>query len=236
MGIIQIQGHSLHPRFLNERSVVFDLGGNHGAFSRKVVSQFRCRCVAVEANGALAREIQGLPGVEVVHACIGKENGTVDLAITKNDQCSSMLTPQTSPVLRRETVPLLSLTSLLTRCGVERVDLLKMDIEGAEMQVLNAIPDAQLRRIAQLTIEFHDALGMTSLEEIRRITQRLEALGFAWIRGSFWNFEDNLFLNRSLCPTTAWELWVNRNVFRVWNGVKRVARRRWSALGLWIGD
>jgi len=194
-----------------------------------MVERFRCRVIAVEANSSLADKIQRLGSFEVVNACVGGGDGMVELAIAENDQCSSMLMPQTSAILRREIVPMRSLPGLLAQFQVKRVDLLKMDIEGAEVQVLDAIPDIEFQRVAQLTVEFHDSLGMTSLEEIRRITHRLEALGFVWIRGSFWNFEDNLFLNRALCPMTDLEVWFSRNVMRTWNGVSRIARRRWSA-------
>lgn len=223
--IIQIEGHTLYPKALSRDSIVFDLGANHGAFSHSAVEIFQCRCIAVEGNSKLAGSIASHPKIQVVHALVGNFDGFADLSITENDQCSSMLAPLTSKVTGKERVRMISLESLLDEFAPERVDLLKIDIEGAEVMVLDACPDSVLSRVAQIAVEFHDSLGMTSLEDIERIATRLRTLGFHWIRGSFRNYEDNLFINGAMCPMSAWELRLNRSCFRFVNGVKRVAAR-----------
>jgi FkbM family methyltransferase len=48
-----------------------------------------------------------------------------------------------------------SLETLFEREKIDRVDLLKMDIEGAEHDVLLSTPKAVLRRIAALALEYH---------------------------------------------------------------------------------
>ena len=54
--------------------------------------------------------------------------------------------------------------------GVERVDLLKVDVEGAEEAVLAGIPDATWPAIRQLVVEVHDVDGR--LERLRRLLER----------------------------------------------------------------
>ena len=57
-------------------------------------------------------------------------------------------------------------------------DLVKMDIEGAEIEVIASLDDDLIRQVGQWTIEFHDFLGMTSAAEVKRCIDRIVALGF----------------------------------------------------------
>jgi FkbM family methyltransferase len=231
MGIIQIQGHSIHPRFLDKKSVVVDLGANHGEFSAEVKERFQCSCFAVEGNPSLAARLRERTGAIALHALVGDRDRIATFSITKNDQCSTILELPASLIVCQEQVRMLSLESLFKELDLRQVDLLKMDIEGAEIATLDACPDHVLQRVAQLAIEFHDGLGMTSIKEIHAVARRLQKLGFHWLRGTFSNYEDNLFVNRLLCPFGPFDSFYNRGFVRYWNGLKRVTRRKWPAGG-----
>jgi hypothetical protein len=60
------------------------------------------------------------------------------------------------------------LKDLLDHLQLPRIDLLKADIEGAEISMLTACPDEVLGRIAQIGIEFHDFCGITPAAEVYR--------------------------------------------------------------------
>ena len=53
-------------------------------------------------------------------------------------------------------VPCCTLESILERCGLDRIDMAKVDIEGSEYEVLLATPPATLRRISRLDLEVHN--------------------------------------------------------------------------------
>lgn len=55
-------------------------------------------------------------------------------------------------------VPATTLGALLNSLGVDRVGLLKIDIEGAEFDVLEPT-DSALRRLDYVTCEFHGFAG-----------------------------------------------------------------------------
>src|SRR5262249_38303020 len=78
------------------------------------------------------------------------------------------------------------------------IEVLKLDIEGAEIDVIDSLPDDLIRRIAQLTIEFHDWLGYYSETDVATRVDRIAALGF---RELFWsrkrNSADVLLINGS---------------------------------------
>jgi FkbM family methyltransferase len=60
-----------------------------------------------------------------------------------------------------------TLSDVLAETGIERVDLLKVDVQRAELEVLEGIADADWPRIAQLAVELHDEDGR--LERVRAL-------------------------------------------------------------------
>ncbi|MDH3378410.1 MAG: FkbM family methyltransferase [Gammaproteobacteria bacterium] len=76
------------------------------------------------------------------------------------------------------------------------IDLLKDDIEGAEIQLFDSMSDSMLREISQITVEFHDFLPELKLRsEVRRIIERIKKLGFLCIVFSVIAHKDVLFVN-----------------------------------------
>jgi FkbM family methyltransferase len=39
--------------------------------------------------------------------------------------------------------------------GIPEIEVLKLDIEGAELEVIHSLDDEFFRRISQITVEFH---------------------------------------------------------------------------------
>ncbi|HLX09935.1 MAG TPA: amino acid adenylation domain-containing protein, partial [Thermoanaerobaculia bacterium] len=70
-------------------------------------------------------------------------------------------------------VPLRTLSSVLAESGVERVDLLKIDVQKSELEVLAGIELADWPRIRQVVVEVHDRDGA-----LRQASDLLLAHGF----------------------------------------------------------
>jgi natural product biosynthesis luciferase-like monooxygenase protein/FkbM family methyltransferase len=79
--------------------------------------------------------------------------------------------------LRGETYncPVKTLSEVIREYEVERIDLLKIDVEGSEFDVLSGIEDADWPRIKQIAIEVH------SRSILKRITSLLESHGFRFV-------------------------------------------------------
>ncbi|MFQ5845618.1 MAG: FkbM family methyltransferase [Planctomycetota bacterium] len=76
-----------------------------------------------------------------------------------------------------ETVPTVSLGDLLARTGLDTVDLLKCDIEGAEYDVFLNTPTEVLRRVAAVAMELHVSPAFPP-ERSRNLVAHLERAGF----------------------------------------------------------
>ena len=116
----------------------------------------------------------------------------------------------------------------MQRIEWDTIDLLKLDIEGAEIEFSRQTPDHVLRRIGQMTIEFHDFCGITPSSEVRRVLLRLQSLGFSHVRMSGHGHQDTWLINRDRLEILSAEILFTRYIIRNWNGAKRVVARQFN--------
>ena len=74
-------------------------------------------------------------------------------------------------------VPAFSLNSVTTKLGHSRIDLLKMDIEGAEYEVLEGLLASPIKP-QQLLVEFHHRFPGIGLEKTANIIRHLKSQGY----------------------------------------------------------
>ncbi|KAK5527628.1 hypothetical protein LTR23_011238, partial [Exophiala sp. CCFEE 6169] len=75
-------------------------------------------------------------------------------------------------------LPLRTVSDIIRQHDVSRIDLLKIDVEGAEWQVLSGIESGHWARIRQIVVEVHDIDGR--LDAVRA---RLQSEGFVVVTG-----------------------------------------------------
>jgi FkbM family methyltransferase len=129
---------------------IVDLGASVGlATLRLLASHPGARVIAVEADPVLIPRLRanvaGLP-VTVLHAAVGATSGERQFYRSDIDSWGNSL-ENTSLTQTAVTVPALSLLDLLDSHGVERVDLLKLDVEGAEWEVFDELVDPRVEAI-----------------------------------------------------------------------------------------
>ncbi len=139
-----------HLPQLNYRWVI-DAGANRGAFTDALLQLHRPeRIVLVEAIPELALKLREKYSadarVSVVVAALSDRDGEARFEINRSEASSSLLSidPRNSKWFGRDlsvasfiTVPTLTLPGLMAREKLENVDLLKLDLQGAERLVLS---------------------------------------------------------------------------------------------------
>ncbi len=70
------------------------------------------------------------------------------------------------------------LSDILREEEIERIDLLKIDVQRAELDVLRGLDEEDWGRVQQVVMEVHDAAGSESQGRIRTILDLLESHGF----------------------------------------------------------
>ncbi|MGF6482586.1 FkbM family methyltransferase [Paraburkholderia sp. JPY419] len=197
----RISGHTFFRRFLQRDSAVIDLGANSGTFSRLMSEEYECVCYAVEPNPDCFARLDGMACVkQPFNLAIADRAGTMSFFVAANSEASSFV--RTSENNREIQVSAVRLDVFTQQQGIAQIDLLKVDIEGAEVPLLDSRPDAFLRNIGQIAFEFPDFCGLVEKRDVARLEQRLEPQGFRSINFSkeSHGHEDHLSVNRARCP------------------------------------
>jgi FkbM family methyltransferase len=144
---------------LQRGSVVVDIGANVGDFA--IQAARLCpdgRVIAVEpvrSAGEMIAEhahLNAVSNVKWIWAAVSGKNTSTHVRTAANPYALSD---------ERQDCPTITLAGLLADEGLERVDLLKLDCEGAEWDILPA-SEAVLSRIRQICMEFHCERGWTA--------------------------------------------------------------------------
>lgn len=224
MTIEQLNGHSVLTGLINARSAVLDLGANVGAFSRAAHQRFGCATVAVEPNSALHDELQ-TPAIRILHSTLVTIDGReVSFSIFENSECSSILSSTQSKVVETTRLASTRFQDLLPRNADGRVDWVKMDIEGVEIEILDGCPADVLLAIDQISVEFHESNGLTDPAVVAACITRMESMGFRVFRGSLKDYSDVLFINPRVKLPIAWGL--VSGICKMRNGLARKFARK----------
>jgi FkbM family methyltransferase len=166
---------------LDRDSVVVDVGANIGDFA--VQAARRCpegRVIAVEPLSSAGRMIavqaglNNVANITWVQAAIGAAPG---------ETTSARVGGLYHRDAHGEAVRVLTLPALVGELALTRIDLLKLDCEGAEWELLPAAEEV-MPRIQQICMEFHRRDGWTP----EKLAGWLQARGFAVIHTTgAWN-------------------------------------------------
>ncbi len=142
-------------------TVAVDAGAFIGLYALRYARavQSEGRVIAVEPHPASFRLLErnvrrnGLSNVTCLEAALGCEQGEAWLAHQEETSTASLVRPQKRSIR----VPLEPLDAVLKREGVDQIALLKIDVEGAELDVLKGAAETLARSPAvRLIVEVHD--------------------------------------------------------------------------------
>jgi FkbM family methyltransferase len=143
---------------LTDQSVVFDVGGYKGEWASSVNEKFKCRVYVFEPMPRFAKSLKSQFSdnrmIEVFDYGLGAVDGVFELTDAA-DRSSAFRKSRSANTV---TVKCRGLDArLLDSLGVSKIDLIKINIEGAEYALLMHIIDSGLiNRINYLQIQFHD--------------------------------------------------------------------------------
>lgn len=159
------QGGDLDFPLSRAPEYILDAGAHIGVASAILASRFpAAHILAVEPEpenfASLQRNTSGYPRITTLEAAVWGHDGVLALSETVTGaehmvQAHSLADPG-SPGESLRRVPAWSVGSLLARIGWPRFDLVKLDIEGAELEVLQAGGLAWLDGTSVLVVELHD--------------------------------------------------------------------------------
>jgi len=171
---------------LGRDSVVLDVGGYRGDFAQQILERFGCRVVLFEPVpqffALCEQRFAGRPEVRCYNYGLGATAGR--FAITDEADGSSLAKPAAAA---HQWVEVRRFSDVIRDLGLERIDLLKLNIEGGEFDLLTHLLETGLiRRVRYLQVQFHHFVEDAGIrrdrirEALRQTHEEMWNYPFVW--------------------------------------------------------
>lgn len=163
---------------------VIDVGAHIGTFSVLMSSKLKKGAVyAIEASReacnylVINKNLNECGNLSISHLALSDKNREVELYHSVGSWGHSIT--QRGPVFSRsEMVQGLTLSRFIIDNDIVRCDLLRMNCEGAEFDVLGAVPSEILRRTNFILVSFHCDLVKEGSGALRKLESHLKSSGY----------------------------------------------------------
>ena len=170
---------NIYERFgcvINNGDTVVDIGANVGAFANYAYYKGADKIYCFEpADTAFECLVRNKPlGTETIKAAVGKTSGITKITLPSQDDTmlgSSFISNGVSNY-----APVITIDTLFQEKVLNKIDFLKIDCEGAELDVMDGISDENLSKIKKIALEFHT--NYLTEEDSARIMTRMAEAGF----------------------------------------------------------
>jgi FkbM family methyltransferase len=167
----------------------FDVGGNVGFFSLLMAKHAHQGKVHVfepiPLNAAMIRtnaKLNSFGNVTINNVAVGSGEGTVNFSVSIDSAFSSMRATGRIAEAQSIDVPLITLDKYVERSALSRVDIMKVDVEGAEDMVLvggSALLSDPARRPRMVLLELFDENLIPFGTSVGTIVERMIAFGYS---------------------------------------------------------
>ena len=185
--------------WFEESSIVIDVGCGHVAeFSRHVINQYGVTAFGVDPTRKHAPHLRALEEetngrFRHVPLAVASIDGQLTFNESLENESGSVLDDHTNvkadQIMSYE-VESVTLKRLLERIGAPEVDYIKLDLEGAEYELLLAAQKNDLAPFRQIFVEFHHhAVDRYSEADTRDVVESFKAMGLQDV-----TFDDHNYL------------------------------------------
>ncbi len=163
---------------INEGDIVVDLGGNIGVFNRWAYSQGASKVISFEPDRRYFKllKLNADPRSVLFNAAVSDSVGEFILHESQHLGGSSLL--EFSDATNRYPVRTYTLDYLFSSKLIDKIDFLKIDIEGAEQHAMLGISDFNLMKVRNIAMEYHNNRFDYNDDLRNQLIARLNNLGF----------------------------------------------------------
>ena len=193
---------------LDNCKTVLDIGANVGLWTKYILTRNARKVYCFEPNKKALEHLKfGLrndSNATIVEKAVYKEDATLKFYINDENSLTSSVLPESghSPSYN---VDAISLENAINLTGEDKIDLVKIDIEGAEFDIIENLPQHVFDRIDSFLIEYHDFYFTEGMAKVDALESQLENAGYT--------------IHRSTIPKVKYvfasrikkNYWVNRN-------------------------
>ena len=177
---------------IDNLNVVIDIGANVGLFTKYMLYKNAKKVLCYEPNKSafdcLSKNYQNNSSVFLNNLAVSTNNDKVRLYLDVNNTLVSSAKRNTSDFYDVDSI---TLKQILTQNNLEKVDLIKIDIEGMEYELIGHMEDDVFDKVNSFIIEYHDVESMDKSTGVKTLSEKLKEKGYSV------KFGDNLFKNCS---------------------------------------
>src|SRR5438876_5565546 len=167
--------HSRDPKF------IIDGGANVGCASVFFAQRYpNASIYAIEPENSnyevLTRNAKHYKNITPIEAAVWNEDTFVEIANPLDEKWSFRV--QNSSRNSSTRIRAVTVSSLMAEAGFDRVDILKLDIEGAEIELLDAKCKEWIDRVDVIVIELHDWIRPGCTASLLKATEECHYVQF----------------------------------------------------------
>ena len=180
-------------RYLNEilpnDSVILDIGANIGLFSLVLASKSKNIKVhafePIQLNADLisvSKQINHLHNITINQTCVGANDGFVEFSVSTDSAYSSMINSGRKQEAEKINCPICRLDNYVQGANIQKIDFIKIDVEGAEKLVLtgaHALLTHPVLRPYLLMFELYDLNLKQYATSVNDIVQLMNEYGYS---------------------------------------------------------
>lgn len=157
---------------LNDKSIVFDIGGYKGEFARDIFCKYNATIYIFEPIKSFFQIIQSkfVNNQKVKIHNFGLAGKDEQMQISMSENASSVFLKTEDS----ETIHLKSIVNFIKENNIQTVDLIKINIEGGEYELLESLIENNLISVFKnIQVQFHDFLLENGKERMNKIQENL---------------------------------------------------------------
>lgn len=142
---------------INDQCIVFDIGGYEGQWASDIYSMYRCKIHIFEPVISFAENIKKRfkNNSDIIIHQFGLSDDNKNVEISIKDDSSSIIKHERN---KNNTciVKLVSVEEFFRENNIKKIDLVKINIEGAEYELLEHLLDkGYIKNIINIQVQFH---------------------------------------------------------------------------------
>jgi len=164
---------------LKNLTICFDIGSNVGLFTKYLKLNNCNKIFCFEPNktafNSLQKNLKNESELELFNFAVSYNNEPLRLYIDDNNSLISSAHAVKNNYYDVETI---TLKDIFQRNKIQKVDFVKIDIEGMEFDLIENLEDSIFQKIDKFLIEYHDFYFTDGSQKLEKLKNKLTLMGY----------------------------------------------------------
>lgn len=164
---------------LKNLNICFDIGSNVGLFTKYLKLNNCNKILCFEPNkmafNSLQKNLKDERDLKLFNLAVSHNNESLRLYIDDNNSLISSAHDVRNNYYDVETI---TLKDIFEKTNIQKVDFVKIDIEGMEFDLIENLEDSIFQKIDKFLIEYHDFYFTDGSQKLEKLKNKLSLMGY----------------------------------------------------------